>query len=102
MPIGTPFMVDFGEGQFELATVIRSRETHQGLQFERELVSDGNGGLCTRHRFLPHHLSAAGVPKNSEEFMTKQARLLATGKISMPRFGAANRAVEKARQHRLA
>jgi hypothetical protein len=92
VPIGTCFMVDFGEGQFELATVMRSRESHQGIRFERELVSDGNGGLCTRHRFLPHHLSAAGVPKSSEEFLTKQAGLLATGKISMPRFAMANRA----------
>ncbi|WP_353230108.1 EAL domain-containing protein [Novosphingobium sp.] len=95
VPVGTPFMVDFGEGQFELATVMRSRESAQGIRFERELVSDGNGGLCTRHRFLPHHLSAAGVPKNSEEFLTKQAGLLATGKISMPRFGMANRGTQR-------
>eukprot|EP01037_Dinobryon_pediforme_P010339 gene10339-10405_t len=92
VPIDTCFMVDFGEGQFELATVKRSRESHQGIHFDRELVSDGNGGLCTRHRFLPHHLSAAGVPRSSEEFLAKQAGLLATGKISMPRFAMANRA----------
>ena len=91
VPIGTCFMVDFGEGQFELATVKRSRESHQGIHFDRELVSDGNGGLCTRHRFLPHHLSAAGVPRSSEEFLAKQAGLLATGKISMPSFAMANR-----------
>jgi len=91
VPLGTMFMVDFGEGQFELATVVRSRDSTQGLQFDRELVSDGNGGLCTRHRFMPHHLIAAGVPRNTEEFLTKQAGMLASGKISMPRFAMANR-----------
>ena len=91
VPVGTQFMIDFGEGQFELATVMRSRDSHQGIRFERELVSDGNGGLCTRHRFLAHHLIAAGVPRNTDEFMQKQAGLLATGKIAMPRFALVNR-----------
>ncbi|WP_231738595.1 bifunctional diguanylate cyclase/phosphodiesterase [Novosphingobium sp. FSW06-99] len=91
VPIGTPFMVDFGEGQFELATVVRSRESSQGISFARDLVSDGNGGLCTRHRFMQHHLVAAGVPRNTEEFLTKQAGLLASGKISLPCFSVANR-----------
>ncbi len=91
VPVGTQFMVDFGEGQFELATVMRSRESHQGIRFERELVNDGNGGLCTRHRFLAHHLMAAGVPRNTDEFMKKQAGLLASGKIAMPRFALVNR-----------
>jgi diguanylate cyclase (GGDEF)-like protein len=98
VPVGTPFVVDFGEGQFELATVVRSRESSQGIRFERDLVSDGNGGLCTRHRFLQHHLLAAGVPRNTEEFLTKQAGLLASGKISMPRFGLVNRTAKRDRQ----
>jgi diguanylate cyclase (GGDEF)-like protein len=97
VPVGTPFMVDFGEGQFELAKVVRSRESSQGIRFDRDLVSDGNGGLCTRHRFLQHHLIAAGVPRNTEEFLTKQAGLLASGKISMPRFGLVNRASRRDR-----
>jgi len=91
VPLGTYFMMDFGEGQFELATVVRSRESSQGIRFDRELVSDGNGGLCTRHRFMQHHLVAAGVPRNTDEFLTKQAGLLATGKISLPRFSMANK-----------
>jgi diguanylate cyclase (GGDEF)-like protein len=92
VPLGTRFIVDFGEGQFELASVVRSRESHQGISFERELVSDGNGGLCTRHRFMAHHLLAAGVPRSADEFMTEQAGLLAKGRISMPQFAVASRA----------
>ena len=91
VPIGTPFMVDFGEGQFEMAEVVRSRDSSQGLRFARDLVNDGNGGLCTRHRFMQHHLIAAGVPRNTEEFLTKQAGLLASGKIRLPTFSIANR-----------
>ena len=97
VPIGTPFMVDFGEGQFEMGTVVRSRESSQGLRFARDLVSDGNGGLCTRHRFMQHHLIAAGVPRNTEEFLTKQAGLLASGKISLPCFSMANRSAKRER-----
>jgi len=94
VPLDTRFMVDFGDGQFELATVVRSRDSSQGLRFERELVSDGNGGLCTRHRFMQHHLIAAGVPRNTDEFLAQQAGLLATGKISLPRFSVANRSAK--------
>ena len=97
VPVGTPFMVDFGEGQFEMGTVVRSRESSQGLKFARDLVSDGNGGLCTRHRFLQHHLIAAGVPRNTEEFLTKQAGLLASGKINLPTFQIANRSAKRER-----
>jgi diguanylate cyclase (GGDEF)-like protein len=91
VPVGTDFMVDLGDGQFELASVVRSRESHQGVRFERELVSDGNGGLCTRHRFMAQHLAAAGVPRSPDEFLTKQAGLLATGRISLPQFAVVNR-----------
>jgi diguanylate cyclase (GGDEF)-like protein len=91
VPIGTPFIIDFGEGQFEMATVVRSRDSNQGVRFARDLVSDGAGGLCTRHRFMQHHLEAAGVPRNTEEFLTKQAGLLSSGKISLPHFAMANR-----------
>ena len=98
VPVGTRFMVDFGEGQFELATVVRSRESHQGIRFDAELVSDGNGGLCTRHRFLPHHLAAAGVPRSPDEFLTQQAGLLVNGRISLPRFALVNRAAAAPRR----
>ena len=91
VPLGTRFVLDFGDGQFAVATVVRSREHQQGLAFEEPLTSDGNGGLCTRHRMPQHHLMAAGVPRNADEFFARQASQLANGKISVPRFAVANR-----------
>ena len=91
VPLGTRFVLDFGDGQFAVATVVRSRDHQQGLEFEGPLTSDGNGGLCTRHRMLQHHLMAAGVPRNADEFFARQASQLATGKISVPCFAVANR-----------
>ena len=31
----------------------------QGIEFEQTMVSDGNGGLCTRHRVSPYLIAAA-------------------------------------------
>jgi hypothetical protein len=42
---------------------------------------------------------AAGVPRNTDEFLTKQAGLLASGKISLPRFAMANRNAKGKRAH---
>ena len=62
VPIGTPFVVDFGEGQLAVALVRRSAGSMQGLEFELPLVDDGAGGLCTRNRVSPYVLAAAGMP----------------------------------------
>ena len=62
IPMGTQFVVDFGEGQLAVATVRRTAGTMQGLQFEVPLVDDGAGGLCTRHRVSPYMLAQAGMP----------------------------------------
>lgn len=62
VPIGTPLVVDFGEGQLAVATVRRSNGHTQGVEFETPLVSDGADGLCTRHRVSPYSLAAAGMP----------------------------------------
>jgi diguanylate cyclase (GGDEF)-like protein/PAS domain S-box-containing protein len=62
IPLGTQFVVDFGEGQLAVATVRRSAGTMQGLEFEVPLVDDGAGGLCTRHRVSPYMLAQAGMP----------------------------------------
>ena len=59
VPIGTQFVIDFGEGQLATATVRRSINHQQGVEFEQSLVSDGNGGLCTRHRVSPYLIAAA-------------------------------------------
>lgn len=62
VPMGTQFVVDFGEGQLAVATVRRTAGTMQGLEFEIPLVDDGAGGLCTRHRVSPYMLAQAGMP----------------------------------------
>jgi len=59
VPVGTRFVIDFGEGQLLTATVRRSMNHQQGIEFETPLVSDGNGGLCTRHRVSPYLIAAA-------------------------------------------
>lgn len=62
VPVGTMFVVDFGEGQLSVARVRRSAGAMQGLEFEVPLVDDGAGGLCTRNRVSPYVLAQAGMP----------------------------------------
>lgn len=62
VPLGTKFVLDFGEGQLAVSTVVRSVGHQQGLQFEERLVNDGNGGLCTSRRISPYMMAAAGMP----------------------------------------
>src|SRR3546814_4134781 len=59
VPVGTRFVIDFDEGQLATAIVRRSMNHQQGVEFEIPLVSDGNGGLCTRHRVSPYLIAAA-------------------------------------------
>ena len=61
VPMGTKFVIDFGDGQLAVATVRRSKTHQQGIQFEQRLVSDGDGGLCTSHRVSPYLIAAAGL-----------------------------------------
>ena len=91
VPVGTRFVVDFGDGQIALSTVRRSKDHQQGVEFDTEMVNDGNGGLCTRQRILPRHLIAAGIPQNTDEFLSRQVAQMATGKISLPKFALANK-----------
>jgi len=62
VPISTELVVDLGAGQLAMSTVVRSTEAMIGVEFETPLVSDGAGGLCTRHRISPYDLAAAGMP----------------------------------------
>ena len=62
VPIGTDLVLDLGEGQLVVATVRRSQDATQGLEFESPLISDGADGLCSRHRISPYALAAAGMP----------------------------------------
>jgi diguanylate cyclase (GGDEF)-like protein len=89
VPVGTRFVIDLGEGQLAVATVRRSEGHQQGVEFEERLVSDGNGGLCTRHRVSQYMLSLAGLPDAQG-----QAAIAATGKRkaktkTVPMFKAA-------------
>lgn len=62
VPMGTNFVLDFGDGQLAVSTVVRTMESQQGLVFEERLVNDGNGGLCTNRRISPYMMAAAGMP----------------------------------------
>jgi diguanylate cyclase (GGDEF)-like protein len=61
VPEGTGLVLDMGAGQLVVCTVTRSKEATIGVEFETPLVSDGAGGLCTRHRVSPYALAAAGM-----------------------------------------
>ncbi len=65
VPEGTGLVLDLGAGQLAVCTVKRSTEAMIGVEFETPLVSDGAGGLCTRHRISPYDLAAAGMPLKS-------------------------------------
>ena len=65
VPKGTPFVLDLGGGQLVVCEVMRSEGAQLGVEFETPLVSDGAGGLCTRHRVSPYALAAAGMPLTS-------------------------------------
>ena len=62
VPKGTRFVLDFGDGQLAVSTVVRSTGHQQGIEFEERLVNDGNGGLCTSRRISPYMMAAAGMP----------------------------------------
>ncbi|WP_115365943.1 putative bifunctional diguanylate cyclase/phosphodiesterase [Alteripontixanthobacter maritimus] len=62
VPVGADLVLDLGGGQLIVCKVARSRGSEIGVEFESELVSDGAGGLCTRHRLSPYVLAQAGLP----------------------------------------
>ena len=62
VPVGTKFVLDFGDGQLAVSTVVRSTASQQGVVFEERLVNDGNGGLCTNRRVSPYMIASAGSP----------------------------------------
>lgn len=65
VPVGTKFVLDFGDGQLAIASVVRSAACQQGVMFEERLVSDRNGGLCTSRRVSPYMLAAVGLSSAS-------------------------------------
>ena len=73
VPVGTEFVIDFGDGQLAVAVVRRSSKQQQGIEFEQRLVSDGNGGLCTSRRVSPYLIAEAGmqIPNVPSDFYPK-------------------------------
>lgn len=89
VPVGTQFVIDFGDGQLTVAVVRRSSGPMQGLEFEIPLVDDGAGGLCTRHRVSPYVLAQAGMPLAALPTGDYPMQLLQQPgvPISLPKFG---------------
>ncbi|MEQ1716170.1 MAG: bifunctional diguanylate cyclase/phosphodiesterase, partial [Hyphomicrobium sp.] len=83
---GEQMVLDLGKGQVVVATVIRASETDFGVEFETALVSDGAGGLCTRHRVSPYTLAAAGMPLCSLSSGGYALPSLGDGPQSKPKF----------------
>ncbi len=90
VPIGTQFVVDFGEGQLAVAVVRRSAGSMQGLEFEQPLVDDGAGGLCTRHRVSPYVMAQAGMPLQALPPGQYPMHLMQQpgAALSLPKFGS--------------
>ncbi len=97
VPLGTAFVVDFGDGQLAVAKVRRSGPDNQGLEFEMSLVEDGAGGLCTRNRVSPYLLAAAGMPLAA--LPAGQYPLVGQGPggFSLPKFAVVNPALKASR-----
>ena len=62
VPVGAGLVLDLGGGQLVVSTVRRTMDSMIGVEFEEPLVSDGAGGLVTRHRVSPYALASAGMP----------------------------------------
>jgi diguanylate cyclase (GGDEF)-like protein/PAS domain S-box-containing protein len=90
IPVGTQFVVDFGEGQLAVAVVRRSGGSSQGLEFEQQLVDDGAGGLCTRHRVSPYVMAQAGMPLGALPAGQYPMQLIQQPgmALSLPKFGS--------------
>jgi diguanylate cyclase (GGDEF)-like protein len=73
VPEGTGLVLDLGGGQLVVCTVARAQDAMIAVEFETPLVSDGAGGLCTRHRISPYILAAAELhpeaPRGKPQFM---------------------------------
>ncbi len=61
VPEGTGLVLDLGGGQLAVCAALRVNEASVGVEFETPLVSDGAGGLCTRHRVSPYAMAAAAT-----------------------------------------
>ena len=86
VPEKTPLVLDLGGGQLAVCIVSRVREAQIAVEFETPLVSDGSGGLCTRHRVSPYVLAAAGMPLESLPAGNYPMQMMNNGRKSQPVF----------------
>ncbi|WP_237392390.1 putative bifunctional diguanylate cyclase/phosphodiesterase [Aurantiacibacter rhizosphaerae] len=86
VPVGTGLVLDLGGGQLAVCEVRRSEDSTIGVEFENPLISDGSGGLCTRHRVSPYVLAAAGMPLTSLPPGNYPDSMLGSGSGSQPQF----------------
>lgn len=74
VPEGTGLVLDLSGGQLVVCTVARVQDAMIAVEFETPLVSDGAGGLCTRHRVSPYILASVGAqgddgPRSKPQFI---------------------------------
>ena len=86
VPLETKFVIDFGDGQLAVATVRRSHNHKQGVEFEQRLVSDGNGGLCTSHRVSPYLIAAAGMNVPNIGVLSRPLAAVEKPAMTLPAF----------------
>jgi len=86
VPVGTPLVLDLTGGQLAVCTVTRVKEAEISVEFESPLVSDGSGGLCTRHRVSPYALAAAGMPLEALPGGNYPMQMMQGGQKSNPKF----------------
>lgn len=86
VPEGAGLVLDLGGGQLAVCNVRRSEDATIGVEFETPLISDGSGGLCTRHRVSPYVLASAGMPLTSLPPGNYPDSMLGDGPKSQPQF----------------
>jgi|GEM_PF-116199 len=62
LPLQSLVVADFGEGQLTFARVARISGRQVGIEFEQDLLDDGNGGFRPSHRVSAYALASAGLP----------------------------------------
>ena len=87
VPVGTSLVLDMGAGQLAVCEVKRSTDNFIAVEFETPLVTDGAGGLCTRHRVSPYALATAGMPLSALPSGTIQPQATLSGQTkNNPQF----------------
>ncbi|MEP7348820.1 MAG: EAL domain-containing protein [Sphingorhabdus sp.] len=86
VPEGTGLVLDLSGGQLVVCTVARAQDAMIAVEFETPLVSDGAGGLCTRHRVSPYALAAAGLQSEASPARNYPVAVNGDGSKTKPQF----------------